>query len=128
MECVEGNLRKVYFLSNPDFIFKVPNFCICDPVFERDYEEIKKKYDKIAEKKITIILYYIAKKQNFKIETTNKTLVKDIKIIFSENININFDEYKIRLFFRGLELLDDNLLCYNNIENLSKIHVAVNSK
>ncbi len=128
MECVEGNLRKVYFLSNPDFIFKVPNFCICDPVFERDYEEIKKKYDKIAEKKITIILYYIAKKQNFKIETTNKTLVKDIKIIFSENININFDEYKIRLFFKGLELLDDNLLCYNNIENLSKIHVAVNSK
>ena len=128
MECVEGNLRKVYFLSNPDFIFKVPNFCICDPLFERDYEEIKKKYDKIAEKKITIILYYIAKKQNFKIETTNKTLVKDIKIIFSENININFDEYKIRLFFKGLELLDDNLLCYNNIENLSKIHVAVNSK
>ena len=128
MECVEGNLRKVYFLSNPDFIFKVPNFCICDPVFERDYEEIKKKYDKIAEKKITIILYYIAKKQNFKIETTNKTLVKDIKIIFSKNININFDEYKIRLFFKGLELLDDNLLCYNNIENLSKIHVAVNSK
>ena len=128
MECVEGNLRKVYFLSNPDFIFKVPNFCICDPVFERDYEEIKKKYDKIAEKKITIILYYIAKKQNFKIETTNKTLVKDIKIIFSQNININFDEYKIRLFFKGLELLDDNLLCYNNIENLSKIHVAVNSK
>lgn len=128
MECVEGNLRKVYFLSNPDFIFKVPNFCICDPLFERDYEEIKKKYDKIAEKKITIILYYIAKKQNFKIETTNKTLVKDIKIIFSQNININFDEYKIRLFFKGLELLDDNLLCYNNIENLSKIHVAVNSK
>ena len=128
MECVEGNLRKVYFLLNPDFIFKVPNFCICDPVFERDYEEIKKKYDKIAEKKITIILYYIAKKQNFKIETTNKTLVKDIKIIFSQNININFDEYKIRLFFKGLELLDDNLLCYNNIENLSKIHVAVNSK
>ena len=97
-------------------------------MFERDYEEIKKKYDKIAEKKITIILYYIAKKQNFKIETTNKTLVKDIKIIFSQNININFDEYKIRLFFKGLELLDDNLLCYNNIENLSKIHVAVNSK
>ena len=128
MECLEGNLRKVYFLSNPEFIFRVPNFCICDPVFERDYEGMKNKYNKIEERKFVIFLYYLTKNKNIKIETTNKTSFKEIKVIFSKTVNINFDEYKIRLFFKGLELFDDNLLCYNNVDNLSKIHVMVNPK
>lgn len=128
MECLEGNLRKVYFLSNPEFIFHVPNFCICDPVFEREYEGIKNKYKKIDEKNIVIYLYYVSRNKNVKIETTNKTSVKEIKVAFSKNINIKYDEYKIRLFFKGLELLDDNLLCYNNVDNMSKIHAMVNPK
>jgi len=128
MACLEGNLRKVYFMSNPDFIFKVPNYCICDPIFERDYDVLKNKYNKIDENEISIILYYLDKNKNIKIETTNKTLVKDVKKKFAEKIGINYDEYKIRLLYRGLELLDDNLLCYNGVDNLSKIHVMVNPK
>ena len=126
MECLEGNLRKVYFISNPDYIFKVPNYCICDPVFERDYDTLKNKCNSEQEKNITIILYYLDKNENIKIETTNKNLVKDIKKIFAKKINIDFDKYKIRLLYKGLELLDDNLLCYNGVNNLSKIHVMVN--
>ena len=128
MGCLEGNLRKVYFLSNPDFIFKVPNFCICDPIFERDYETLKNEYNKKEEIKIIIVLYYVDKNNNIKIETTNKALVKDIKKIFCEKNDINFNEYKIRFFYKGLELLDDNLLCYNGVENMSKIHVMANPK
>ncbi len=115
-------------MSNPDFIFKVPNYCICDPIFERDYDVLKNKYNKIDENEISIILYYLDKNNNIKIETTNKTLVKDVKKKFAEKIGINYDEYKIRLLYRGLELLDDNLLCYNGVDNLSKIHVMVNPK
>lgn len=128
MACLEGNLRKVYFLSNPDLIFRVPNYCICDPIFERDYEALKKKYNDVENKNIIILLYYLAKNKNIKIETTNKTLVKDIKKHFAELVGINFDEYKIRLVYKGLELLDDNLLCYNGVENMSKIHVIINPK
>jgi NAD-dependent dihydropyrimidine dehydrogenase PreA subunit len=64
--------------------------------------------------------------ETIKIETTNKALVKDIKKMFAKKINIDLNKYKIRLLFKGLELLDDNLLCYNDVDNLSKIHVMVN--
>ena len=66
MECLEGNLRKVYFISNPDYIFKVPNYCICDPVFERDYDTLKNKCNSEQEKNITIILYYLDKNEILK--------------------------------------------------------------
>ena len=128
MACLEGNLRKVFFLSNPDFIFRVPNFCICDPVFERDYDILKIKYKDLKEKNITIIIYYLEKNKNIKIETTNKNKIKNIKKNFADLIKINFDNYKIRFLYKGLELLDENLLCYNEVENMSKIQAIVNSK
>jgi hypothetical protein len=46
--------------------------------------------------------------------------------MFAENIGIDYEKYKIRFLFKGYELVDDNLLCYNNVENMSKIHVMVN--
>ena len=128
MACVEGNLRKTFFLSNPDFIFKVPNFCICDPVFERDYNALKISSRDLKVKNITIVIYYLEKNTNIKIETTNKEKIKNIKQNFADKININYDDYKIRFLYKGLELLDENLLCYNGIENMSKIHAIVNAK
>lgn len=128
MACLEGNLRKVYFLSNPDFIFKVPNFCICDPIFERNYDALKIQYKDLKEKQITIIIYYLEKNKNIRIETTNKERIKNIKKNFADKINIKLDDYKIRFIYKGLELLDENLLCYNGVENMSKIHAIVNPK
>ena len=127
MACLEGNLRKVYFLSNPDLIFRIPNYCICDPVFERDYDILKNKCNKMEEKNISINLYYLNSNKNLKIEVTNKTKVKKIKKIFAEKVEINLEHHKIRFLYKGQELLDDNLLCYNGVENMSKIHVMVNS-
>ena len=41
MACVGSDLRQVIVLSNPDYVYKVPNYCVCDPTFERDYDKIK---------------------------------------------------------------------------------------
>ena len=58
MACVKDNLREVMILTNSDVIFKVPNFCICDPVFERDYEKIKEENKDIEEKKIVVLFHF----------------------------------------------------------------------
>ena len=123
---VKNDLRQVIVLTNPDYVFKVPNYCVCDPVFERDYDKIKAKNKNIESVKIKIILYYLAKNKNVKVEATNKTRVKKIKESFAKNMNIDLKTHKIRLLFRGQELLDENLLCYNNVEDMSKIQVMVN--
>lgn len=126
MACVKDNLREVMILTNPEMIFKVPNYCICDPVFERDYDTIKEETQNIEDKKICVILYYLAKNKNIKIHASNKTRVKKLKEAFATKMNIDLNTHKIRMLFRGQELLDDNLLCYNKVEDMSKIQVMVN--
>ena len=126
MACVKDNLREVMILTNSDVVFKVPNFCICDPVFERDYEKIKEENKDIEEKKIVVILYYLALNKNIKIHATNKTKVKKLKEAFAKKMDIDLNKHKIRMLFRGQELLDDNMICYNKVENMSKIQVMVN--
>ena len=129
MSCVEGDLRKVVFNGKNEIIFKIPNYCICDPVFERDYDEIKKNDENIIEKNIIIIIC-IRNHKNEIIEKkigniTNKTRVFEVKEKFAKKIDINMDEYKIRFFYKGFELLDENLLWYDNVENMAKIQCLI---
>ena len=129
MSCVEGDLRKVVFNGKNEIIFKIPNYCICDPVFERDYDEIKKNDENIIEKNIIIIIC-IRNHKNEIIEKkigniTNKTRVFEVKEKFAKKIDINMDEYKIRFFYKGFELLDENLLWYDKVENMAKIQCLI---
>ena len=73
-----------------------------------------------------IILYYLAKNKNVKVEATNKTHVKKVKESFAKKMKIDLNTHKIRLLFRGQELLDENPLYLNNVQEGSKIQVMVN--
>lgn len=126
MACVKDNLREVMILSNPEIVFHVPNYCICDPVFERDYEKIKEENKDIPEEKIVVLLYYLAQNKTIKIHATNKSKVIKLKEAFAKKLDIDLNTHKIRMLFRGQELLDENKLCYNKVENMSKIQVMVN--
>jgi hypothetical protein len=127
-ECTcKENLTRVFLINNPDKIFRVPNFCVTDPMFERDYDNIKKICAKEKEKNIKIICFYMMKNKNVKLEVSNKNKVIEVKQMFADKIGIDMNHYKIRFLFKGQELIDENLLCYNNIENESKIQVVVNS-
>ena len=126
-ECgCKENLTRVFLISNPEKIFRVPNFCVTDPMFERDYENLKKIHAKEKEKNIKITCFYMMKNKNVTLDVTNKSKVIDVKKMFADKMDINMNHYKIRFLFKGQELIDENLLCYNNIENESKIQVMVN--
>jgi hypothetical protein len=129
MSCVNGDLRQVIFNGKNDFIFKIPNFCICDPIFERDYDEIKNNDENIIQKNIIIIVCYRNDKNEMiekKIDNiTNKTKVLEVKNKFAELSGIDMEKNKIRFFYKGFELLDDNLLWYDQVDNMSKIQCLV---
>ena len=129
MSCVNGDLRQVIFNGKNDFIFKIPNFCICDPIFERDYDEIKNNDENIIQKNIIIIISYRNDKNEMiekKIDNiTNKTKVLEVKNKFAELSGIDMEKNKIRFFYKGFELLDDNLLWYDQVDNMSKIQCLV---
>ena len=129
MSCVNGDLRQVIFNGKNDFIFKIPNFCICDPIFERDYDEIKNNDENVIQKNIIIIICYRNDKNEMvekKIDNiTNKTKVLEVKNKFAELSGIDMEKNKIRFFYKGFELLDDNLLWYDQVDNMSKIQCLV---
>ena len=129
MSCVEGDLRKVIFNGKNEYVFKIPNYCICDPIFERDYDEIKMNEENIIEKNIIIIICFRNHNNHIKekkIENiTNKTKVEEVKKIFADKVGINIDENKIRFFYKGFELSDENLLWYDKVENMAKIQCLV---
>ena len=125
MACEGENLRRVIFEPIPEMTFRIPNYCICDPSFERDYEEIKKKSKSIKEKNINVDIFYCDEKENYNFDVSNFMKVLDLKTKFAESINLDTDKYKIRFVYSGFELMDDNLLCYDNVEADSKILASV---
>ena len=125
MGCLEGNLRKVFLFSSPECIFLVPNYCVCDPCFEKDFEEIETKADDIQEEKVNVVCYYLAKNKDVVLEVSNKSKVKDVKKQFAKKIKKQYEKYSIRFLFKGQEMQNEHLLCYHGIQNMSKIQVMV---
>lgn len=51
LQCIEGTIRCV-IETRTGHIFNVPNFCITDPVFEKNYEALEK--EKVTETQLNV--------------------------------------------------------------------------
>ena len=125
MACLEGDLRKVFLFVSPEYIFTVPNYCVCDPCFEKDFNEIETKANTVQEEKINIVCYYLAKNKDIVLEVSNKSKVEDVKKQFAKKIKKQYEKYSIRFLFKGQEMQNEHLLCYHDIQSMSKIQVMV---
>jgi len=123
--CID-NIRTIYEIENPKNSYKIPNYCINDPIFERDYEVFKEKDNTIENIPIIIFCFITNDMKEIKLNVFNKSSGKEIKELISKEIDKPLENYKFRLFFSGQEILDDHLLFYHNIENKNKIQVNYN--
>ena len=126
LSCEGENLRRVIFEPMPDVIFRIPNYCIWDPVYERDYEQIKNKYQNISEKQIKIVIFDYKKNEKQNLDVRNRETILELKKKFCELVNLEFEKYNIRFFSGGFELLNDNLICYDNVtQNENRILASI---
>ena len=97
--------------------YRIPNYCINEPYFGKNNEEEKE----VKEEKL-ILNFYGAKK--FKIEVSNKLKGKELKndIKIKEQIE---DNNKIRLFYRGIEIKDDDYLYNHDINENTLINILI---
>ena len=51
--------------------------------------------------------------------------MKSKKKKFAEMMEINLEKNKIRFFYKGFELLNENVLWYDKVENGSKIQCLI---
>ena len=97
----------------------VPNYCINDPYFEKEYT-IKENVEK---KEFKLNFYEVANNKNTVLEVNNLMSGEELKKIFSEKNNISLNDYNIRMFFAGSEITNQHFLYQYNIKNDYKIQV-----
>ena len=120
----EKDLRVITETDNPSVIYKVPNFCITDPVIERDYQTIKEKYEGVESEPLIIKCFCFTNLKEIQMEVTNRTTGKEVKEKFAKKENFPLEKFSIRLFYSGQEIKDEHMLCYHNIVNGGKIQIS----
>ena len=128
--CLEKNNLKTYsgcinhIVDEKGNHYYVPNFCINEPYFERDFILNKP----IPEKEINIILYEttIFFQENFQVNNQIKGF--ELKELFAKKARIDLKKRKLRLFFGGNEIKDEHILAQHNLDNDYKIQVMIINK
>lgn len=120
----QNDLRVISEMENPSITYKIPNYCITDPVFERDYKVLEQEDQALENVNLTIKCFCFTNLKEIKLDVTNKTTGKEVKEMFSQQENFPLDKYKIRLFYTGQEIKDEHLLCYHNVVNGGKIQIS----
>ena len=98
--------------------YHIPNYCINDPFFERQY----KKKKNVEEKKVKIKLFEPMSNINDEKSVSNTMTGKELKDLFKKEHNIG-DNFNLRLFFGGMEITDDHFLYQHNLKSGFKIQV-----
>ena len=104
--------------------YLIPNYCINDPYFERNFiikEDIEKKI-------LTINLYEVALNKNIEVEINNLMTGEELKKLFCEKNDISMNDYNIRMFFSGNEIQNDHFLYQYRINKGYKIQVMKSKK
>ena len=103
----------------------IPNYCINDPYFEREFK-IENNFEN---KDIKIKLFEpLNNNNNVVLNVTNSISGEELKKIYCEKIGISFNDYNLRLFFGGQEIKDNNFLYQYNLQKGFKIQVMKSSK
>ena len=102
--------------------YKVPNYCINEPYFERELgkEDIKDDIN-------NIIFYgnYKGNIFNFDFKVSNKLTGKELKNIIINNRELDINT-NIRLFEKGFEIKDEDYLYQHKLNNNSNVLLVIN--
>ena len=118
----EGCINHIIDKNGVHYI--VPNYCINDPYFEKEFQ-VK---DDVKKVDLTLNLYEVALNKTTTVNTNNLITGEELKKIFCEQNNISMNDYKIRMFFAGNEILDEHFIYQYNIKNDFKIQVMKSPK
>jgi len=98
--------------------YHIPNYCINDPYFEREYQ-VKKNVEK---KTIKLKLFEPTGNVNVEKNVPNTMTGKELKELYIKEHNIG-NNFHLRLFFGGMEIQDNHYLYQHHLKNGYKIQV-----
>lgn len=112
---IDKCISRSYNENYPNFIYKIPNFCIQDFIVEKDFEIYEKMYDQIEDENINIKVFYNNDNNYYDFKIRNKSTGFDLKYKISKKLGIDTIKNEVRILFRGQEILDSHCLYFFNI-------------
>ena len=107
-----------HIIGNNGEHYYVPNYCINDPYFEKVLNN-----KETEEKNIKLFLHDVSSDMTIEEIFSNHDTGIKIKKKFIEEAKINETEYKIKLFFSGMEIKDNDFIYQHNLDNNFKIQI-----
>lgn len=120
---VEKDMKRTYNLFHPNYIYQIPNYCIADPVFVKDFNAYEKIYDTTDDNILNLNLFYFNDNKTYPLRITNKCTGFDLKRKFAKMMKINLQMNKLRVVCRGQELTDTHCLYFHDLDENSRIVV-----
>ena len=104
------------------YVYNIPNYCINDPYFEKELEKVNLNREK---NKICIFLKLNDIKEKFIFD--DDITGKEIKEEFLKRKNLDLENYfkRIRLFFGGNEIHDNEFLYQHKVKDNYSIQVNI---
>lgn len=125
---IEHYIGNTYAKKDPNYVYHIPNFCIIDPIFEKDFAKYEQLYDTTEDNQIECILWYYNEFKKYRIYMRNKNTGFDFKYKFLKLMNFTKSDINVRLFYKGQEILDTHCLYYHNVNNEGIIYVVTNPR
>ena len=108
-------------IDNEGNIYRIPNYCINDPHYEL---ELLPK-NNLNSKNIEIKLMDNLSEQKIKLNVNDNITGKELIKIYSEYKGINLNNNKIKLFFGGGVIKDNDSLYQHNVKNGFSLQVCI---
>ena len=107
-----------HIVDKKGYHYIVPNYCVNDPYFEKEYKVEKDKKEKMLKLK----LFEVGSNTNTEMEVSNLMKGEELKEEYRKKAKID-DNFNLRLFFSGNEIKDDHFLYQHDLQNGIKIVV-----
>ena len=126
--CLQNSIQNTYNKLQPNYIYHLPNFVICDPIYEKEYTNYEDIYEQMEDTNFNLKLCYVTKGITYNVKIRNKDTGFDIIHKFIKLSKIDNRLFVIRIFFGGQEIEETHCVYYHQIKDGDTIQVLTTER
>lgn len=126
--CLQDSIQNTYNKLQPNYIYHLPNFIICDPIFEKEYTNYEDVYDTVEDTNLNLKLYYVTKGITYQAKIRNKDTGFDIIHKFMKLSKIDNRLYIIRVFYGGQEIEETHCVYYHQVKDGDTLQILTTER
>ena len=69
----QSSIQNTYNKLQPNYIYHLPNFVICDPIYKKEFRNYEDAYDTVEDTNLNLNLCYVTRGITYNAKIRNKT-------------------------------------------------------